>query len=119
MQSTLKLTWAAFGLLLTGACATTPPPQAELTKAAGQVTAAEALDAERVPQARLHLELAREQIARAEQLIEDGDNDEARRAITRASADAELARALAVEDTTRREAEEAQTRLDQLRKEAM
>lgn len=119
MQHYWKFTCTAFGLLFTAACATAPAPRAELTRATAELTAAEALEAEEIPQAKLHLQLAREQLALAERMIEAGEHEEARLAIWRASADAELARALAVEERTREEADEAQARLDGLRREAM
>jgi hypothetical protein len=43
------------------------------------------------PQARLHLQLAREEIARAHSLMHDGDNQRADFVLMRAQSDAELA----------------------------
>jgi len=50
--------------------------------------------AERDPTAALHLQYAREQFVRAEQLSQNGDGDEAQRMLLRAQSDAELAMAI-------------------------
>ena len=56
---------------------------------------AESAGAEQVPQAALALQLSRENLARAQELYEDGDKDEAKSMLMRAEADAELAAVLA------------------------
>jgi hypothetical protein len=73
-------------------------------------TAAQELGASSVPQAAFHLQLAREQSKRAGKLIKAGDSDDREQAewlLMRAQADAELALALAREDTDRSAAQQA------------
>lgn len=64
----------------------------------GPVRAAEEAGAEKVPQAALYLKLAREQMDEARKLEKDGD-DRAALVFARARADAELALALAQENS--------------------
>lgn len=80
--------------LLVGACAGAPKPTEQLVDAQSAIRAAEEVGADRVPQAQLHAQLAKEQLTRANKLIENGDNTEAERVLQRAKADAELAIAL-------------------------
>lgn len=82
------------GALLCAACAGAPKPTDQLVSAQAALRAADEVGAERIPQAQLHAQLAKEQIARANKLIEDGDNADAERVLLRAKADAELAVAL-------------------------
>jgi hypothetical protein len=80
--------------LALGACAGAPKPTEQLVSARSALRAAEEVGADRVPQAELHAKLAKEQLASAEKLMEEGDNAEAERVLQRAKADAELAVAL-------------------------
>jgi hypothetical protein len=82
------------GALLCAACAGAPKPTDQLVNAQAALRAADEVGADKIPQAQLHAQLAKEQIARANKLIEDGDNAEAERVLLRAKADAELAVAL-------------------------
>ncbi len=66
-----------------------------------------------VPQAALALQLSKENLERAQELYEDGDEDEARSMLKRAEADAELAVALAKEDDEKTMANAA---MDEIRK---
>lgn len=85
----------AIGAILLGiGCASTPVPTEQLASTEASVRAAQELGAARVPRAKLHLQLAQNQVARARQLSNDGDNDRAKVVLTRARADAELAVAL-------------------------
>jgi hypothetical protein len=102
--------------LCMAACGGAAIPQQELTSAKAAVSGAEVGGAAENPRAALHLKLAREQIAKAEQLIADDDNEEAARVIERAQADADLALSLAKEAKARAEAEEAQAQLMTLQK---
>jgi hypothetical protein len=63
--------------------------------------------AEAVPDAKLHLTLAQEQIDNAEKLMKDEEYERADHMTLRASADAELALALAREEAAKREAQNA------------
>lgn len=98
------------------ACAGTPVPAARVASAHAAVRGASEVGAADVPRAALHQRLAREQIARADVLIRDGDNDRAELVLERAESDAELALALAREDHSRHEAQLAVDRVRTLRR---
>jgi hypothetical protein len=69
-----------------------------VSKADGQAQqAAEALGNDTVPEAGLHLKMAKDQIAKAQALIADGDMENADLVLKRAEADAELAEAMSRE----------------------
>lgn len=70
--------------------------------------AAKEVGAHEYPQAQLHAQLAQEELERAQKLIEDGDNERAERLLWRATADAELAVAVAKEGASKKEAEAAE-----------
>jgi len=108
--------WAAGALLAIGwACAGAPPLPAErLSQAESEIRAAQEIGAERVPQARLQLQSARESIDVAKDVNKD-DPEAAARKLDIARAQAELANALAREQIARTEAEQAHARLDALR----
>jgi outer membrane protein OmpA-like peptidoglycan-associated protein len=59
------------------ACGGTAVPEARMTTAKTSVSAAEAVKAEDEPQAKLHLKMAQDAIANAEQQIADNENEEA------------------------------------------
>jgi hypothetical protein len=92
--------------LLAG-CAGAPPPADRMASSEAAVRGANELGAANVPQAALHLKLAQEGIAEAKSLMSNGDNERASYVLMRAQSDAELAVALAKEDTARRQAEDA------------
>ena len=97
------------------ACATAPPLPAErLAQAEAEVRAAQEIGADRAPQAKLHLQEARDILAAAKE-TNASDPDGAARKLDIARAQAELANALARERLARTEAEQAHTRLDALR----
>lgn len=104
--------------LCAAACGGAAVPQQELTSAKAAVAGAEVGGAAENPKAALHLQLAKQQISEAEKLIEEGDNEEAARVITRAQADADLALALAKENKAKVEAQAAKEQLDRLQKKA-
>ena len=81
------------------------------------IRAAEEVGAKGVPQAALHLRLAKEELERARGLQSNGDKDEAASMLLRSEADAELAVALSREDAEKTEARAAVERVHQLRKE--
>jgi hypothetical protein len=82
-----------------------PPPAA--VEAKTSISAAEAVGAQNEPKAALHLKLAKDQSARAEALIKDGNDDEARLLLEQAKVDAELALVLTREANARAEAQQA------------
>jgi len=108
--------WPAGALLpLACACATAPPlPADRLAQAEAEVRAAQEIGAERAPQARLHLQEARDSITTARE-TNNVDPEAAARGLDIARAQAELANALAREQIARTEAAQAHTRLDALR----
>jgi pyridoxal biosynthesis lyase PdxS len=93
------------GLIGSG-CGGAPPPDQRLTESQAAVRAAQEVGAETVPQSALHLKLAQEQVDKSKRLMNDGDNEEADLVLQRAQADAELAIALAKEETTRQQAKQ-------------
>ena len=108
--------WTAGALLALGcACASAPPlPADRLAQAEAEVRAAQEIGADRAPQAKLHLQEARDTIAAARETNKD-DPESAARKLDIARAQAELANALAREQLARTEAQQARTRLDTLR----
>lgn len=91
-----------------------PEPRDQLSASEGALRAAEVSGAQNSPQSALHLKRAREQIASGKALIADGENERAEWVLRRARADADLALALATEESQRRKAAEAREELEQL-----
>jgi hypothetical protein len=85
-------------------CAAAPVPAEKLASAEAGIRAAAEVGAEGVPQAALHLKLARDEVAQAKGLVQSGDRDRATMILARAEADAELSLALARESAARAEA---------------
>jgi outer membrane murein-binding lipoprotein Lpp len=79
------------------------------------IRAAEEAGAAKVPQASLHLQLAKEELELARGLAAKGEKEEAASMLLRAEADAELAVALSHGDAERLEAEKAMAQVRQLR----
>ncbi len=105
--------------MLASACgASAPVPAAQRTESLAAVRAAEEIGAPNVPKAALHLKMARDQIATAEALIRDDENEQATLVLLRAQADAELALEISREETLRNEASEARARIEKLKKDA-
>jgi hypothetical protein len=110
------LSWVPSALLL-AACGGAAIPQEQLTSSKSTISVAQAEGAPNEPKAALHLKLAQEQVAKAEALIADGDNEEAAHLIDRAQADADLALALAKEAKAKQQATETLEQLERLKKE--
>src|SRR5690348_13282238 len=89
------------------ACAGAPPPHSQMAAAEAETRAAQAVGAERVPQANLAYKLANDEFAKGRALMNDGDNEAAARLFQRAKVDAELALALTREQAARNEAGQA------------
>ena len=120
MPKSRKIATAVFlaALVPTFACASAPTRQLSDSKAA--LRAAEEMSGPENPKAAYHLKLAKDQIAAAENLIDDGDGDddemrEARAYLERAEVDAELAIAYARTSDLREDAREAWNEVEQLR----
>jgi len=121
---TIKRTISIFGALTLGAgfavlsgCATAAPTE-RMESSAAAIRAAEEVGANKVPQASLYLQLAREQSEHAKELIAKGGNDEKREAaslLMRAQVDGELALALARENEERNQAQQAVDKVQSLR----
>ena len=107
----LLIAWAA---MLT-ACGGSEAPTYQLTQSQGEIRAAEEVGAGEVPQAALHLKMAKDYLRRAQTLIDDEEYDRARWALQRAESDAELAIALAREAEQHAEAQKAKRELERLR----
>ena len=111
-----RMVWVVtIGLSLVG-CGGAPPPHDALTAAQSGAKGAEVAGATEDPKAQLHLKLANEQIQKAKQLMEDGDNEEAARIVSRAQADADLALAYAQAAKSLKQAKEADEQLGKLKK---
>ncbi len=91
-----KLKFVSLALLTVSACATVQIPPDQLESNESSVRAATELGALGVPDARLHLDLAKDETTAAKKLAADGD-DRAVLVLARAQADAELALGLARE----------------------
>lgn len=80
------------------------------------IRAAEEVGAAKVPQASLHLQLAKEELELAKGLAAKGEKEEAASMLLRSEADAELAVALSHGDAERLEAEKAMAQVRQLQR---
>lgn len=105
----------AGALALSAGCMSAAPPARAKTETTAAIRAAREVGAMSTPRAAYHLELAEEQLTRAEALIQRGRMAEAERMLGRAQADAELALALTREAEIEDEAEELETRITAMR----
>jgi N-acetylmuramic acid 6-phosphate (MurNAc-6-P) etherase len=64
----------------------------------------------------MHLQRAQQGVQQAEVLIEDDENERAEMVLQRAEADADLALAMAQEESAKKEAQRALEQLEELRK---
>lgn len=110
-----QLTVALAFFLVVPACASSTLPQQQLMDTQGAITSAEELKGGENPDAKLHLQYATEQLGVAKKLMDDGDKDEARRMLDRASADADLALTLARTEKVHKESKKARAEVDELR----
>jgi hypothetical protein len=99
------------------ACASGQLPQQQLMDTQAAIATTEELGGNEDPDAKLHLEYARDQLAGAKRLIARGDDEEANRMLARASADAELALELARTEQLRKQSKDAWNEVDELRNE--
>ena len=109
---------AATGLavVLAVGCATTRVSSPRVAAAQGAIRAAEEMGAPGVPRAQLHLKYARDQLAQANTLLENGESEAAELVLMRAEADAELALALAREESSRARAAQARRDVESARR---
>lgn len=97
-------------------CASTAAPQAQLATSRAAIRAADELGAGKVPKASLHLQMAREGCDKAEKLIADKKNDQAKYVLMRAESDAELSLMLAKESFAEKDAQEALDKIKGMQK---
>lgn len=105
---------ACFLALTSMACGGAAVPNHQLTTAESAVRAAEVGGAVELPKGELHLKYAKDAIAEARTLMDDGKNKEATLLLDKATVDAEQALALAEEDEARLAAEEQLQRIEEL-----
>jgi pyridoxal biosynthesis lyase PdxS len=98
MQKTLLILAGSAWLL---GCSHAPAPTDQVASSLAAVRAAEEAGAAQLPEAELHMKLAREQIAQAEKLMSDDHNAKARDKAMRARNDAELALSLTHEQAAK------------------
>ncbi|NUP12777.1 MAG: DUF4398 domain-containing protein [Polyangiaceae bacterium] len=94
-------------------CASTLPAERVAAPRAA-IRAAEEMGAYNVPRASLHLKLAKDQVAQADALIRDDEQERAAWVLTRADADAELALLLAREQRVLEEAAAVRNQIHEL-----
>jgi hypothetical protein len=96
------------------ACSSVPVPNDQLTAAQAAVAKAEGGGAQDNPQASLRLKNANDQISEAKSLIDQEENEKAKRALERAEADAEVALGLARAEQLKAQAAAAQQEVKDL-----
>ena len=104
---------AVVATALAAGCASAPPLRTEASTSG--IRAAEEVGAAKVPQASLHLQLAKEELELAKGLAAKGEKEKAASMLLRAEADAELAVVLSHGDAEKSEAMAAVERVRQLR----
>ena len=113
-----SVTSAILIALTIGACGGAAPV-VEMSRAERAISAAEEVGAEEQPASTIYLVLARQAYAKAQERLDVGDREGARRLLLRAEADAELALTVAressVRDAAERTLEEASALGDELR----
>ena len=107
----------ATALLFASGCAANNFNQQRMVDTQATVAAVEELDEDEDPEVSLHLKYARDQLAAARRLLDEGDEDEANRMLDRAHADAQLALAMARTERSRKDAREAWAEVEEVRKE--
>ena len=104
---------AAVATAIAAGCASSTPLRTEASTSG--IRAAQEVGAAKVPQAALHLQLAKEELDLAKGLSAKGEKEQATSMLMRAEADAELAVTLSRGDTDKLEAEKAMARVRELR----
>jgi uncharacterized protein YegP (UPF0339 family) len=107
------------GLCLLGiGCASGPRPETELADSVASVKSANELGAAAVPPAALEFQLARDELARANEHLAKNDNEAAKLELWRAKVDAELAIALVRENRASADEQAAEDKLHSLQRAA-
>jgi len=102
-----------FGLLIAGCGSSPAVVDDELSTSS--IRAAEEIGASDISSASLYLQLAKEELVKAQTFAENGDKKKAESMLLRASADGELAIALSKSDADKKEATEEIERVKKLR----
>jgi Domain of unknown function (DUF4398) len=113
MRRTLLAAALSLGLGAAGCAHSPPAPVAQndkLVESQAAIRAAEEMGAERVPQAARHLDYARQQVSDAERLLSEREYAAADLVLQQASADADLALALARAVPLQQEAQQLRER---------
>ena len=110
--------FAALAALLVVGCGSAEVSTQRLTDTQSALRAAERVGADGDPQASLYLTYAKEQLERAEQLIEEDEAERAELMLERAEADAELAMAMSQASEVRQEVEATLERIETLQTQA-
>jgi hypothetical protein len=106
-------------LVTLAGCGSSPVPVERVASSEAAIRAAQEVGAGQHPQAALHLKLAQEQFEQAKAMINDGKNERAEMVLRRAEADAELAVALARENSTKTEAQKLLEQVQEAKKKAL
>ena len=97
------------------ACGSYPAPTERVASAEAAIRGSQEVGANNVPAAALSVKLAQEEVQKAKQLMQDGDNRRAELLLMRAQADAELALAQAREAQAKVEAQAAVDQVKSIR----
>jgi hypothetical protein len=116
MRSGMFSMLLAVGVL--GACGGSQLSQSKVSEVNAAVRAAEAVGANDQPKAALHLQLARDEIAAAQRLAKDGEEEDAQLVLERARIDAELALQLARTEQEQQKARQAWQKVQELKKDS-
>lgn len=108
----MKLPITLTAMFLAACGGTYPVPAQQLADTRSAQRSAEEVGAESDPTAQLHLQLAREQMDKANALMKEDENRRAELMLIRAKADAELALALAHEQRSKLAAQQAAEKSD-------
>lgn len=103
-----------FGLLLIAGCGSSPAV-VDKESSTSSIRAAEEVGASDISSASLYLQLAKEELVKAQTFAENGDKEKAESMLLRATADGELAVALSRSDADKKKATEEIERVKQLR----
>jgi len=104
----------AAGASLAAACSSNHPLPANYVPTQAQISAADAVGAHNQPRAALHLKMARDEVAQAQELARQGEDRQASLMLDRARTDAEMALMITREATARTEANQAERELQGL-----
>jgi hypothetical protein len=108
----MRLAASALLAAVTAACGSSfPPPNDEYSAATNEVGRAESGGAPAVPDAKLHLQLAQEDLQKSKGLIDQGENRRAADLISVARVEAQLALSLAKQQQAEEQARKAQSDL--------